>query len=87
MVIGNGKGHKAVPNRRPVTPLVEDSAAGNLEFVRVVCSYSVATAGLVHALKKAGIHYGPEPPPGSAPDCVILCVQDVEDLPEAMGRI
>jgi DNA-binding NarL/FixJ family response regulator len=70
-----------------VSRLTEGSEVGNLGFVQVVCSYSVATAGLGYALKKARIRYGPEPPLGSAPTCVVLCVQDAEGLPEAMSRI
>ena len=87
MVLGNGNGHNGVITQRPAARLGEDRAAGNLGFVWVVCSYSVASAGLSHELKKAGISYGIEPPPGSVPDCVVLGVQDAVDLPEAMGRV
>ena len=87
MVLGNGNGHDDVITRRPVTHPAEDRAAKNLGFVWVVCSYSVASAGLCHELKKAGISHGIEPPPGRVPDCVVLGVQDVEDLPQAMGRV
>jgi DNA-binding NarL/FixJ family response regulator len=87
MVLGNGNGNNDVITRRPVTRLAEDSAARNLGFVWVVCSYSVASAALCHELKKAGINYGIEPPSGGVPDCVVLGVQAVEDLPEAMGRV
>jgi DNA-binding NarL/FixJ family response regulator len=52
-----------------------------------VCSYSVASTGLCHVLKKAGISHGLEAPPGSVPDCIVLGVRDVEDLPEAMGSV
>ena len=83
---GNGNGHKGATDLRPATRLAEDSGAGNLGFVRVVCSYSVASIGLCHVLKKAGISHGPKPPPGIVPHCVVLGVHDAEDLPEAMGR-
>jgi DNA-binding NarL/FixJ family response regulator len=87
MVVGNGKGHKVATERRPAARL-EDSAAVNLEFVQVVCpSYSVATAGLAYALKRAGIQHGIKPPPGIAPDCVVLCAQDAEHLSEAIENI
>ncbi len=87
MAMGNGNEHKVVTGRRAVSRPTEGSGGGNLEFIQVVCSYSVATANLVYTLKKAGIRYGPEPPLGSAPNCVLLCVQDAEYLPEAMSRI
>ncbi len=87
MVLGNGNGHKDVVDRRPVTRLPEDSGAGNLGFVWVVGSYSMATDGLVHALKKAGIQYGTKPSPGIAPDCVVLCAQDAGNLPESIENI
>jgi DNA-binding NarL/FixJ family response regulator len=85
MVLENGKWGNDVIDRRSVTRLAEYSAAGKLGFVRVVYSYSVASAGLCHSLKKAGISHGIEAPSGSVPACVVLCVHDVEDLPEAMG--
>ena len=87
MVSESGNGHKGVTNQRPVTRLTEVSAAGELGFVRVVCSYTVASAGLSHVLKKAGISHGIETPPGIVPDCLVLVVYDVEDLPEAMGSV
>ncbi len=83
----NGNGRKEASDWQAVSLLTEGSGTGNLGFVQVVCSYSVATAGLVYALKKAEIRYGPEPPLGSAPTCVVLCVQDAEGLPEAISRI
>jgi DNA-binding NarL/FixJ family response regulator len=87
MVLENGNGHKDVIDRRSVTRLDEDSAAGKLGFVRVVCSYSVASAGLFHVLKKAGISHGLQAPPGVVPDCAVLGVYDVEDLPKTMGSV
>ena len=87
MVQERSNGRKDVIDRRPETRLAEDSAAGKLGFVRVVCSYSVASAGLCHVLKKAGISHGLEAPPGIVPDCIVLGVHDVEDLPEAMGSV
>jgi DNA-binding NarL/FixJ family response regulator len=87
MAIGNGSGRQVATDRLPATPLPGDSAVGRLGFVQVVCSYSVATAGLVYTLEKAGIRYGPEPPRGRAPDCVVLCVQEAENLPESIGRV
>jgi DNA-binding NarL/FixJ family response regulator len=72
MVTGNDNGRNGV---------------GNLSFIQVVCSYSVATAGLAYALKKAGIRYGLKPPRGITPNCVVLCVQASEDLAEALGRV
>jgi DNA-binding NarL/FixJ family response regulator len=87
MVLNGGNGHKDLIDQRPVTRLSEVNAAGELGFVRVVCSYSVTVAGLFHVLKKAGISHGSEAPPGIVPDCVVLGVDDVEDLPEAMGSV
>ena len=87
MMLENGIGHRAVIDRRPVWRPAIFGGAGKLRFVRVVCSYSVASAGLCHVLEKAGIGYGPEPPPGIVPDCLVLGVHDTEDLPEAMGRV
>jgi DNA-binding NarL/FixJ family response regulator len=83
----NGNGQKGVIYRQSLTRLDEDSAAGNLGFVRVVCSYSVAAAGFFHVLKKTGISHGIEAPPGIVPVCVVLGVHDVKDLPEAMASI
>ena len=60
--MGNGNGRKLGTNWQAVSRLTEGSEVGNLGFVQVVCSYSVATAGLDYALKKARIRYGPEPP-------------------------
>lgn len=87
MLMGNRDGQKTANDRQPETHLPEDEGTGNLGFVWVVCSSSVASAGLIDALEKAGVRQGPEPPPGSAPDCVVLGVQDAEHLTEAMGRI
>ena len=87
MVLGNGNGHNDVIAWWPVACLAEDSAAGKLGVVRVVCSYSVVSVGLCHVLKQAGISHGINPLPQSIPDIVVLGVQGVEDLPQAMGRV
>ncbi len=85
--VGNGKGHKAATTRLPAARL-EESAAESLKFVQVLGpSYSVATAGLASALKRAGIQHGIKPPPGITPDCVVLCVQDAEHLSKAIENI
>jgi hypothetical protein len=54
----------------------------------VVCPHSVASAGLVHTLEEAGIPHGPEPSPGIAAHCVVLCVQAAVHIPpDAMDRM
>jgi DNA-binding NarL/FixJ family response regulator len=87
MAMGNGNERKVATDRGTAMRLTEGSGEGNLGFVQVVCPYSVATAGLAYALMKAGIRYGPEPPLGSTPGCVVLCAQDAENIAEAIGRI
>jgi len=83
----NGNGHRAAADRQPA-PRLKDGAAGDLAFVWLVCPYySVATAGLIRVLMKSGIQHGIELPPEIAPDCVVLCTQDAEDLPEAIENI
>jgi hypothetical protein len=68
--------------------LTKSSAVeGNLGFVQVVCSYSVAIAGLAHKLEKVEVRCRPEPPLGSTPGCTRPYVQDVGEISEAIRRV
>jgi DNA-binding NarL/FixJ family response regulator len=86
-VFSNGKRHEDATEHRPAMRL-EVSAAENLEFIRVVSPYySVMNAGLVYVLKRAGVQHGIKTPLGITPDCVVLCTQDLNHLPEAIENI
>jgi hypothetical protein len=53
----------------------------------VVCSYSVAIAGLAYKLEKAGGRCRPEPPLGSTPGCSRPYVQDLGEISQAIRRV
>src|SRR3954463_16692296 len=66
---------------------VEVSNPENLKFLQVVGSDSLVFAALGRLLKEAGIHYGPEPPPEITSHCLVLLVQNKEDLSQTMGSV
>jgi DNA-binding NarL/FixJ family response regulator len=75
--------HRSLPVTRAVgmTHQPKDSTKP-LGVVWVDCPRSVVSTGLVRALEgQARVHKEPKPP-GEVPSCVILCVNQYEDLPE-----
>lgn len=89
MVAGNGNGQKAGMVRLPAAQYPTHNEPAGVQFVRVVCPYSIVSVGLARILRKAGILYGTELPYGDVPHCTLLCMQenDAEGFPEALAHV
>ncbi|CAA9442495.1 MAG: hypothetical protein AVDCRST_MAG28-545 [uncultured Rubrobacteraceae bacterium] len=88
MVAGNGNGQKAGTVRQPTARYAAHNEPAGVQFVRVICPYSIVSVRLARILQKAGILYGTEPPYEDFPHCTLLCVQenDAEAFPETLAR-